>query len=63
MGAGFAVERLHVPFEDALVRQPLPLQDVARPDQVADAVLYLAGDRSSFATGSTLVIDGGWTAR
>ena len=64
MGVGFAVERRQGdPFADALVRQPHPLQGIGRPEQIADAILYLAGDRSSFATGSTLVVDGGFTAQ
>jgi NAD(P)-dependent dehydrogenase (short-subunit alcohol dehydrogenase family) len=64
MGADFAVERQADPFADALVRQPHPLQQgIARSEQVADAILYLAGDRSSFATGSTLVLDGGFSAQ
>ena len=63
MGKGFAIERKADPFADALVRQPHPLQGIARPEQVADAILYLAGDRSSFATGSTLVLDGGFSAQ
>ncbi len=32
------------------------------PEEVADAILYLASDESSFCTGSELVIDGGQTA-
>lgn len=36
---------------------------VGRPEEVADAVLYLASDESSFVTGSALVIDGGLTIR
>ena len=62
MGDGFAIARRADPFPDALVRQPHPL-GIATPEQIADAILYLAGDRSSFATGSTLVIDGGFTAQ
>jgi NAD(P)-dependent dehydrogenase (short-subunit alcohol dehydrogenase family) len=62
MGDAFAIERRADPFPDALVRQPHPL-GIARPEQVADAILYLAGDRSSFATGSTLVVDGGFSAQ
>lgn len=40
-----------------------PLGRVAEPDDVAEGVAYLASERSSFVTGSELVIDGGWTAR
>jgi NAD(P)-dependent dehydrogenase (short-subunit alcohol dehydrogenase family) len=63
MGDVFAEERRTDPFADALVRQPHPLQGIGRPEQVADAILFLAGDGSSFATGSTLVVDGGFSAQ
>ncbi len=33
------------------------------PKDVANAALYLASDESSFATGSVLTVDGGWTVR
>src|ERR1700722_4421717 len=51
------------PFADALVRQGHPLRPLAKPEEVADAILFLASDRSSFATGSVLVLDGGLTAQ
>lgn len=37
----------------------IPLHRHARPEEVAEAVLYLASDRSSFTTGSMLMVDGG----
>jgi NAD(P)-dependent dehydrogenase (short-subunit alcohol dehydrogenase family) len=39
-----------------------PLGRFGQPREVAMAVLYLASDMSSFVVGSTLVVDGGWTA-
>lgn len=35
------------------------LQRVARPVEVAHAILWLASDDASFATGSMVVVDGG----
>ncbi|WP_404713887.1 SDR family NAD(P)-dependent oxidoreductase [Sphingomonas sp. MMS24-J13] len=51
------------PFADALIRKGLPIGRFGEPSEVADAVLWLASPRSSFALGSTLVIDGGFTAQ
>jgi NAD(P)-dependent dehydrogenase (short-subunit alcohol dehydrogenase family) len=40
-----------------------PLRRIARPEEVAAAVLFLSCDESSFVIGAELVVDGGFLAR
>jgi NAD(P)-dependent dehydrogenase (short-subunit alcohol dehydrogenase family) len=39
-----------------------PMGRLAEPHEIAAAVLFLASDRAGFVTGTTLVVDGGWSA-
>jgi len=39
-----------------------PLGRIGQPEDIAQAVLYLASDASSFVTGATMVVDGGGLA-
>jgi NAD(P)-dependent dehydrogenase (short-subunit alcohol dehydrogenase family) len=40
-----------------------PIGRIGAPKEVADAVLWLCSDRSSFVTGHSLLVDGGFTAQ
>ncbi len=39
-----------------------PIGRLGQPEDIAGAALYLAGDQSSFVTGSDMLVDGGFTA-
>jgi NAD(P)-dependent dehydrogenase (short-subunit alcohol dehydrogenase family) len=45
------------------VHSRIPLGRCATPEDVADAVLYLVSDAASSVTGTSLRVDGGWTAQ
>jgi NAD(P)-dependent dehydrogenase (short-subunit alcohol dehydrogenase family) len=44
------------------VRSRTPLGRIARPEEIASAVVYLASDEASFVTGAAVAVDGGYTA-
>lgn len=47
----------------AEVESGIPMGRIAQPQEIANAALWLCSDRSSYATGSALVVDGGYTAQ
>ncbi len=44
------------------IKAAVPLQRQGEPEEIAEAVLYLASDSAAYITGQILVIDGGLTA-
>ncbi|GBG94505.1 FabG-like short-chain dehydrogenase/reductase [Ligilactobacillus salitolerans] len=59
----------HTPMVDAYpeMRQDLealhPMKRLGSAEEIANMVMYLASDESSFSTGSEFVVDGGYTAQ
>ncbi|KAJ5373840.1 hypothetical protein N7517_005846 [Penicillium concentricum] len=45
------------------VQNMVPMQRMGSAREIADGVLYLAGGRASFVTGTALFVDGGYTQR
>ena len=45
-----------------MLDEQVPLQRFARPEEIADAVVFLASARASFVSGAVLVVDGGQTS-
>lgn len=37
----------------------VPLRRLGKPDEIADAIVWLASDRASYVTGQTIIVDGG----
>jgi len=44
-------------------RQRTPWPRLGRPQDIANAAVFLAGDRATYITGANLVVDGGWLVR
>jgi len=45
-----------------IVRTQIPLKRIARAEEAANLILFLASDESSYSTGAEFIIDGGMTA-
>ncbi len=50
-------------FRADVVERIAALHRIGQPSDVTGAVVFLASDAASLITGTTLPVDGGWTAR
>ena len=59
------VERLMdgSPYGKTELEAQEPVGRMGKPEEIAEGVVWLSSDASSFVTGHPLVIDGGWVAR
>jgi NAD(P)-dependent dehydrogenase (short-subunit alcohol dehydrogenase family) len=48
---------------EAQINKFMPLGRIGEPEDIAKAIVFLAGDASSWMTGQTIVVDGGGTIR
>jgi NAD(P)-dependent dehydrogenase (short-subunit alcohol dehydrogenase family) len=55
-----------LPMDPALLdnaRRRTPWPRLGRPQDIANAAVFLASDRATYMTGSNILVDGGWLAR
>ena len=45
------------------IEKDIPIQRMARPDEIADAIIYFAQDRNTYITGQLIAVDGGFTSK
>jgi len=48
--------------EQVMIKEPV-IKRLLDPSEVAGMAMYLVSDEASFVTGSTMTLDGGWSAR
>ena len=63
IATGTLIERTSGTAREQAMVDGTPMRRLGRPAEVAAAIAFLAGDDSTFVTGSELYVDGGWTAR
>ncbi|WP_239806224.1 SDR family NAD(P)-dependent oxidoreductase [Croceicoccus hydrothermalis] len=51
------------PEQYDIITQGIPMKRMGKPDDIAQMVLFLVSDRSTYITGSEFVVDGGMTAQ
>jgi NAD(P)-dependent dehydrogenase (short-subunit alcohol dehydrogenase family) len=49
-------------IDSEAIRRRIPMGDMGRPEDIADAVRFVASPKASYINGSILYVDGGWTS-
>lgn len=62
IGTEMTKASMNRPERSSVWLEMTPMHRVGKPTEIAHAVWYLASDASAFATGTDLVVDGGYTA-
>ena len=57
----FQARYAHAPLEQEKILNQIPLRRIGQPEDIADAVAFLASDWAAYITGQILLIDGGRT--
>jgi 3alpha(or 20beta)-hydroxysteroid dehydrogenase len=63
IGTAPLLERFGGTERHAAMLANTPMGRLGRPEEVAAAVAFLAGDDAAYTTGSEVFVDGGWSAR
>lgn len=49
-------------IDTAAIRRRIPMGDMGRPEDIAEAVWFSASQKASYFSGAILYVDGGWTS-
>jgi NAD(P)-dependent dehydrogenase (short-subunit alcohol dehydrogenase family) len=47
--------------DEQSMAKDVPMGRIGKPEEIAEAVLWLCSDKSSYMTGQAMAVDGGWT--
>lgn len=63
IATGMTKDLMSDPQTDQMIKMTTPMGRWGEPEEIADAMLFLASDDSKYITGETLRVDGGWRAK